>query len=144
MDSRIRRNSGKAVAQQRKHSAVNRQLIQKDQIENDPADGKQTERPAVNGRRRRRFSRHSKNKNCDRERNCEPKQGREVDSNFENTDCTQQDDNRQGSNRGGQRDVMQRIIDLKPSHFFERRIGERKLTDIQFNNMSKPPSLRPQ
>ena len=116
LHARIRRNAGEAAAQHGEETFLDRELVEEDQVQDDPSDGKQSVACAEEGGRRRRFHRHVIHHDGDSERECEPEQRREVNADVQPGDGSQQHDDGDCGDEGGEQGVAERVVVLRPGH----------------------------
>ncbi len=91
-----------------------RELVEKDDVENDPADGEQPEGRAVGGRHARHLQRHAVGEDCHGEGSGEAHQGRHVSAELENSDRTEQHEYGNCGYRRGKDHAAEGVVDLRP------------------------------
>ena len=91
--------------------------MQEDDVEDDPADGQQTEKCAEHRRQSGQLGRHAEGD--DRHRQCaqEPDDGGQMRPHMKR-EQSKQDDNRNRRGKRGQQDAIERVVGLSPNHFF--------------------------
>ena len=90
----IGRERAKAVAQHLEQPFLDCQLIEENQVEDDPADGKEAVKGAVKSRRRRGWERHAIGEQRDGQCHRQAEQRRAVDPDMKQRDGRQQHHNR--------------------------------------------------
>ena len=114
LDTRIGRERGQAAAQHAEQSFLHRELIEKDQVENDPADGEQSVSRSEKRRGGSGLGRHLVNKQGNSQRDGESGQRREMNTNPKNGNGAEQHDDRQRRDNSGKKRIPQRIVILQP------------------------------
>src|SRR4029078_6524482 len=100
LDSWIGRKRAQAVPEHLEQASLNRELVEKDQIENDPANRKQTVSRAVESRRGGSFGWHPINEERHRQRDREAEQSREMNSDSQNGDRSEEHHDRERRHDG--------------------------------------------
>ena len=91
-----------------------RELIEENDVEDDPTDGEQPERRAIGGGKRGHRRRHPVAQDGDREGCEETEDRRYVRAQLEDADTAQQHDDREGGDERGEEGVAEGVIDLRP------------------------------
>ena len=97
-------------------AGFDRQVVQEDRVDDDPADWQQPVRRAVDRRRRGGRRRHAVDHHRDRERRHEPGQRGPMRFPLEDAERHEQQHDRQRRGRGTEPGVAERIVDLNPGH----------------------------
>ena len=116
LHARIGRERGETLAQDFEEAFLDRELVEKNQVENNPADGQQPVTRAIDRGRAGRLHRHSISHERHHERDREAEQRGVVDAHLEQGDGAEQHDDGDRRDQRGEQDVAERIVVLGPVH----------------------------
>jgi hypothetical protein len=116
LQSTVLAHAGDAVLHHFEVTSFQRELVEEDDVENDPANGHQAEGSTVDGGLSRHADRHSIDKGCNQQRGDQTIDRRHVRLDAEDAERAEQDDDRDSSNKRRQPCIAERIIDLRPDH----------------------------
>jgi hypothetical protein len=105
-----------AVLEHLEQAEFLRELVEEDDVEDDPTDRQKPEGGAEERRFAGHFGRHAEYEDGARERNGEAEQRRHVGFHAEYAEPAEEDDDRQRRDERRQPWIAQRIVNLRPDH----------------------------
>ena len=107
---------GEVAAQNGEETFLNSELVEEDQVQNDPANGEESVTGTEEGGRGGGFHGHVIRADGDGECDTEPEQRRKVNAHVQPSDRAEQDDDGNRSDEGGEQGVAEWIVILRPGH----------------------------
>jgi hypothetical protein len=125
LDAAIAGHAGDLFLQDGELAGLDRELVDEDRVEDEPADGQEAERGAVAGGGEGERGRHAVGEDRDGEGDAEGDEGRDVRAHVPESQQAEQDDDRDGGDQGRPAEVTERGVVLGPGHIGRGRDGER-------------------
>jgi len=104
------------VAQRPEETGIRRELVQENDVEDNPANGEQAVSSAVSGSREREWHWHPENADGNGQRGAEADERRDMGAQVKEREAAQQHDNGQRGKHRGKKDVPERVVRLRPVH----------------------------